>query len=1329
MRFDKFLGAIAILAAALAVATASGQPLGTVEQELSKVRQAGEELYNRKSSVFGTLPGPEELAAHQMRCRPLPIPNADARHEMEFDKALRDRAAKLDPNALAKIGGRLGMTVVPVGITGAYVVEAMGKPELLVVHVLPDSPAAGVLKRNDILIGANGRLFVDPEDPRPELGNALCESQSPQLKGILTLQIVRDRKPMNVRIGLGSTLDFSETWPYDCEKTKQVRAAALKYVMTTPRGRYDFWTPLFLMASGDDEALEMVRRDLCAGLKDSYEESTGASAWSGGYRLTCVCEYYLLTGDSSVLPLIKNLAEGVSWAQYRSGSWSHGGGKNPNVTAPGMASGGYGEVNCAGLGALIGLCLARQCGVVPYKHTIPRSIRFFGPFCGENLGYGLGTPSDSRTGRMDNGMNGMSAMVFHLLGEEEMARRWARSTCYMWMGRERGHAEAIFSAAWGPVCADLAPRPEFHAFMNHMKWAYEMGRTRDGGLSFMRGSRWDYPNMTAAYGLFLYLPEKRLQVLGGDSVFAHKPPAGLEEAARLYREKRWKDLRKFLDDHLAGGPDSKQHEQYAKGMLAAHDRLEKHAAATRKIIERTIAAGDARTAQVQLDVLAKFVGQERPEAAALRKKLGSAGKPRGGGKREKPKVTLVDVNALMKERKFAKGGIRDGWAHSPQYIAATNEQGFAGMTPEAIAPYLGHFSGGVVSGAVQAIATYGERAIPVLKTAVGDTHPGVRAGAIDAITRVYATETDEPRMEVPPQLAGVIKLIRPRIEDESKLVRASVANFVMKLNVVNDDIYEMLNILAAQGAGLQSFVRHKIKDPQARTRLCMTIVDGLNKRRATTPGDYKPLLFASTPHMELCGPYLQTAIDTLNNPEAQIMYGFFSNHPQDAALNICAAYHEDPRVLKNLPVMIRCAMMRGGCNTYWDVHKEFPHRIAILIGPDAIPVIEEHWRREKAMFAMIQRGRAPMPRWWKPEAPTWFDENECQWQDTIELIRCLCGVRTGDDAVAGMMRHYFRDRWWAAWERAHIWHKLIEMGPGVMGSLKESGSRQWVAALRETKKLIVAKEAEIAAETDRNKKRGLEKQVAELKAKEQSIDALGSECLQLASLIEALNAAKPTEEAVRKLCAFYLRPPYGEQYPYLKEGNGLRVRKLHAKEDALIREKLLAWGSGTLSAIRQCLAKDAAALPAKIKKLDEEVAFWKTQWSRKAGGPLKRIAGERTVLARQRQELTEVADVIDLTAAGNLTDEQIATLCRIHMHHDWPCARKAVAAALARRKAQAAPVIAKVAQDEQSTMDHAEAQVKKLMGSTVDIFAEDTYNHYKALAGNIRGGIKELRGL
>jgi len=645
---------------------------GSVEEELAKVRQCGNELYTRKSSVFGQLPGPAEMAAHQLRCRPIPAPGSGVERELDFDDATKRRAAKLDPAELRQAPGRLQMTILPLGVTGAYVVEAQGKKELLVVHVLDDTPAAGSLQLDDIIIGANGRIFTDPEDPRPEMGNALCESQSQELGGILTLHIVRDRKALKVKLDLGNKLSFSDTYPYHCEKTRQVREAALRFVIDShPWHRYNFWTPLFLMASGDDEALELARRHLCAGLKDEYEPGTGASAWVGGYRLTNLCEYYLLTGDSSVLPAIRHQGQEVAWAQFRSGSWSHGGGKGPNVPEPGTAGGGYGEVNNAGLGALIGLGLARQCGVEPFDHTIPRSIRFFGPFCGENIGYGLGTPNDSRTGRMDNGMNGMSAIVFHLLGEREMAERWARSVCYMWMGRERGHAEAIFSAAWGPVSADLAPKPEFHALMNHLKWAYEMGRARDGGLSFMRGSRWTYPNMTAAYGLFLYLPEKRLQVLGGDSVFAQAPPKGLAGAAQLYKDKQWEKLTKFLDAYLKRSHPQAE-KAYAQKLLAAHERLEDHTDATVKIIEKSIAAGNLKTASLQLDLLAKLMGRDLPAAAKLRAELpADAGTLRDSKPPVKP-APLIDAGKIINELKLARGGIRDGWAHSPAYIKQTN---------------------------------------------------------------------------------------------------------------------------------------------------------------------------------------------------------------------------------------------------------------------------------------------------------------------------------------------------------------------------------------------------------------------------------------------------------------------------------------------------------------------------------------------------------------------------------------------------------------------------------------------------------------------------------
>ena len=1329
MRLEKSLFVCLAVAAGLLCGPAPAQPLGTIEQELAKVRNAGLELYTRQSSVFGKLPSPEAMAAQQMRCRPLPKPDAKAAHELAFDQAAIKRAAGLDPMALRKLPGRLQMTVLPVGITGAYVVEAKGRNELLVVHVLADSPASGILKLDDIIIGANGRLFVDPEDPRPELGNALCESQSPELGGILTLQIVRARKPMNVKIDLGSTLSFSDTWPYNDEKARQVRAAALKYVMDShPWHRYNFWTPMFLLASGDDAALELARRELCAGLKDSYEESTGASAWSGGYRLTNLCEYYLLTGDSAVLPAIRQQAQGVSWAQYRSGSWSHGGGKGPNVTSPGMASGGYGEVNNAGLGALIGLCLARQCGIVPYKHTIPRSIRFFGPFCGENLGYGLGTPNDSRTGRMDNGMNGMSAMVFHLLGQDEMARRWARSVCYMWMARERGHAEGIFSAAWGPVTAALAPKAEFCAFMNHMKWAYEMGRTRDGGLTFMRGSRWTYPNMTAAYGLFLYLPEKRLQILGGDSVFAHKPPAGLEEAARLYREKRWSDLQKFLNDYLAGSPASDEHRQYATKMLAAYKRLEHHAAATLKIIAKTIEAGDVKTAELQFDLLAKFVGKEQPEAASLRKKLTTGVKPKPAPRKGSVKM-LVDAQKLAKDLGLQKGGIRDGFAHSPDYIARIDEQGFAGMTPEQIAPFLGHFNGGVAGGAASALAKYGEQALPILKSMLTDGHPGVRAGAIQTLSLIYTSKTDQAATEIPRELVGIIKLVSPMLDDDSKLVRSAVSRFVLGLNVVNEDIYEMIYKLAIQGAGVDGFVRHKVKDPPMRLRLAMAIIEGNNKRREKAPGRYIPMICATTAHIELCEPYMQTAIDTLNNPEVQIMYGFFSNHPEDAALSICERFYRNPLVIKNLPQMIRVSYRRGGPSPYWDVHKEYPHRIAIDLGPEALPVIEKFWKDEKKLFDSIQAGSQAGPHWWKPDLPSLFEENHKQWQDTAELIRCLYGLKPTDQAVAGMCRHYLKDRWWAAWERDRIWQKLIEMGPDILPAIKRSAAEEIKPAQAEIDGLVEAKQAEIQAEKDRNKKRGLDNQLKVLTAKKESLEKLAGELAQVGSLIAHLNRAKPGPEDVKAMCAFYLRRPYGAQYPYVKVGDTSLLRPLHATEDRMVRDTLTRWGPAALPAIREFLAQDAKALPALGKKLDEEEAFWKPQWSRKSSGPLKRIANERVIIVRMRQELTDLADAIDLTGRKDLSKKQIATLCRVYTRYDWQAQRQAIREALKRCKPRAEEVIRKHAASEQAVAAEAVRNVNLLMGNTVSQPVKANYDYYKNLARNIRQGLAELEKL
>jgi len=1316
-------GYTAFLAVSLvgSVATAGADK---VEEALSEVRHVKADLYSRESSVLGTLPGPAEMAAHQLRCRPIPKPRAGAPREVRFDAATEKRAAQLDPMKLRKGTGRFPLTVLPLGITGAYVTEAKGSKELLVVHVLPDSPATDVLRLDDIVIGANGRLFEDPEDPRPEMGNALVESQSPELGGILTLQIVRARKPVNVKMDLGNTLSYSDTWPFDCEKSRQILADAVRYVMSRHLWhRYNFWTPTFLMACGDEAALELARRHLCGGLKEQYEQSTGSSTWTGGPRLMNLCEYYLLTGDSSVLSAIRHQAEGLSWGQFRSGSWSHGGGKGPNTLAPGTAGGGYGEVNCAGLGAFVGLCIARQCGVEPFPHTLPRSIRFFGKFCGSNFPYGLGSPSGQRTGRMDNGMNSTAAVAFHLLGEHEMAERWARSACYMWMGRERGHAEGIFSQVWGPIGPALAPREEFHAFMNHMRWAYEMGRARDGSLTFMRGSRWTDPNMTAAVGLFLCLPERRLQILGGDSVFAQRPPEGLEKAAQLYKDKKWDELRTFLNAYIKTSAPADRL-TYARKLLAAHERLEKHAAATLKIIRKTIDDGRPATAQTQLDLLARMLGEERPEAAKLRQSLGE-------GKFKDPKPVkpspLVERNEVIKQLDLTKGSLRDGFAHSPEYISRTNQRGFDGMAPEKIAGFLAHFSGAPAGGAALALAEHGEKVLPLLKRLLKDKHHGIRAGALATLRHMYASDSAEYRTDVPAEQAEIIKLVRPLINDEFPLVRRAASGLIIGMKVLNEDIHEILFELAKhEGGSVANVNRYGLKDPAVRTKLSMQLIDTANRVRDTVPDRYKPMIVATTAHLELCGPHVQTAIDTLNNPEVLMMYGFFSNHPPNGALHILERYADDPLVLEHLPDILRfAARKQSEVNSYWYPIVEYPHRIVVKIGPKALPIVEAFCKSEAALHQRIQAGKRERPGWWKEGTPAYLVAWRRDMETTAELVRCLHGTRPRDEAMGSLCDIYLSSRPFGAWERQQIRNHITERGADALPVLRRALESRRSSLRPAIDKQIAAKQAEVEAEKDRKIKKAIQKDIETLEWQRAELDRRVGELKELASLIEALAKDRPAAADVQTLCRFLVKRPWGSRYPFDKH-NSFYMRPLYDKQLALARHAMQRWGKAALPALRACVEQNKQRLTDALVELDKEEEFWKPKNSRQSGVPLSRIAMEREDIRQISAELADLADLIDYASRERLSREQVGALCRIYTRRGWAAQNALIGDLLKRAGADAVPMIRDHIRAEKEALPGIVAEIERYLSDTVKRRTKWRYDRARTAEANLRKGIEGL---
>ena len=515
--------------------------------------------------------------------------------------------------------------------------------------MLAKTPADGLLKVGDVIVGANGNLFQDTMDPRPALGYALAASQSPQLKGIITFHVVRGKAVINVDVNVGCTDYYSDTWPFDCRKSDLLRKQTVNVVVNNEGDRHDFWTPLFLVASGDEA-------------------------------------------------------------------------------------------------------------------KIARSVRAFGAYCGTNFPYGMGTGGAGRSGRMDNGMNGMAAIIYHLLGEEEMSPRWARSVCYMWMAREHGHAEGIFSIAWGPLAAALAPKEEFHMFMNEMMWHYELGRASDGGMMFLRKGRWDYPvNQTAAVGLFLFLPDHRLRILGADKgVFDSTPPGGLEKALAAFRDKKWDEMKAAAA--ASGMADSKAGRQ----LLDAYDRIRRGADFAVKAAEKNMQAFMPATAAAQLDEATLLLGVETPAVKALRAKL-----PANPKDSRRPEPPLAACNPAWPEAKLP--GNDGGFACGPNYIAETNARGLDGMTPQQIARFLGHFNAGPAEGAAMALADQGEKALPLIDRLMHDTNPYIRAAAVSALAHMYnlggsqQAQRKKGAVEIPADLSPVIAKLKSLADDKAAM--------------------------------------------------------------------------------------------------------------------------------------------------------------------------------------------------------------------------------------------------------------------------------------------------------------------------------------------------------------------------------------------------------------------------------------------------------------------------------------------------------------------------------------------------------------------------------
>ena len=219
-------------------------------------------------------------------------------------------------------------------------------------------------------------------------------------------------------------------------------------------------------------------------------------AWFIGISGTPLCEYYLRTGDRSVLPLIKAYADNAR-ANQVNGGWAGRG----NIAAVTYGGGG-GHLNAGGTAVVQFLCLAKECGVDVDERTLQSALTHFYRWAGRgNVPYGNNLPEH---GFVDNGKNGNLALgmaaaasltpdgqnSIYARASETAALSGFYTTAFMLHGHTGGGIGEVWRSAAMGLLYDKAPK-HYRQFMDSRQWIYELSRRYNGSFGILGGARYD----------------------------------------------------------------------------------------------------------------------------------------------------------------------------------------------------------------------------------------------------------------------------------------------------------------------------------------------------------------------------------------------------------------------------------------------------------------------------------------------------------------------------------------------------------------------------------------------------------------------------------------------------------------------------------------------------------------------------------------------------------------------------------------------------------------------------------------------------------------------
>ena len=385
---------------------------------------------------------------------------------------------------------------------------------MVISSVEKGSPAekTGQLKTGQVIESINDQVLKD-RDPREILGDILTEAEATD--GKVRFKI---RGAGEVVVSIPVLGRYSKTWPVNCPKSdKIVRNLA---DLLGKRDKPTWGGIIFLLSTGEEKDLQVVRRWM-----KNYKAGEQIT-WQVGCQGVGICEYYLRTGDTSVLPEIKAMSELLKKRMYN-GGWSGRGGP-----AAFTYSTGTGQLHAAGVHAYTFLLMARLCGVDVDEYTLLESLKQFYRFAGHgNVAYGDGPPEG---GFRDNGKTsgmamGMAAAALLAPEGEKSIYAKARDISAMkafyanpWF--HAAHTGGGIGEAWHHMAIglirDKRPNP-YHTYLDARRWMMDLSRRFDGSIGIAgMADRYDASASESDmdWGTYLALtytiPRKQLQMFG-----------------------------------------------------------------------------------------------------------------------------------------------------------------------------------------------------------------------------------------------------------------------------------------------------------------------------------------------------------------------------------------------------------------------------------------------------------------------------------------------------------------------------------------------------------------------------------------------------------------------------------------------------------------------------------------------------------------------------------------------------------------------------------------------------------------------------------------------